>query len=1181
MCNGDNHHCPDWRHHLKLKKDQAIRSAKKAAKRKADRAAAKASRRPAEQCASCDGDDGDSAGRSAGRTVKPKRHFGDEPEETEQQKRVRLEEQLKETIEQLKVARAAAEATAVKENLATKAEQSRHRRMFGGPCTEATQQLYAAFEIDEHGLPRNKAAAERMAQREVAKVVGPLGALSTDQQAAVLTAAIKRPALREAANLAGIGQASFSERIVDRVKAAFASQGIKRGSLGADVEASVDSFLNLAAPTPNEEVMQRGKHAKKQKAAGGEAKVAAVVGAREWASELGLSLTTAWRRLKGAIERRAKLDEGEEDAYWTYYRERVGHGIDEETRKLVLDFYIGHPSIKRSPMKSDTLQMKDANGEKVLVAKLLSEVSLTDVFIDFEKKHPGLLKERAFRELRPPELRRMSRRQLDMCGCRWCIEMRLFQDALNAERAVLAIKHAAAPYTAPYTHDKPRAAAADATCGMVSNAAGACLGHAALRYASPPARGTEEGGWSKTYFSNSILQKLPYNAYHHLTLGSLDPTLASARRCTLGLCDKCGTAKMKTHPLEEDTSATAHMMRYHYYDTIETQTSYNTTSKHIKLVKSNPVPMGEFMKLYREKLAYYTYHAGMVRLTTAIRIERMGISPGDAALIIDYSEKLNKERNKKPQSQHWETTSMTIEVAVAEAWRLELDAAEVARIAARLLTAKGDERGKVLEEEKALGKRVYYHCSDYKPQVAAVTTHNMEIMLKEMLALGELKEGARGSGKGKGGTVWLKMDGCAKQYKCSKAMYLMCQLALRLDLTLDQMNEVTGHGKDEADGHGGVFKTWLTSKMLASDIVSGEIEAADVVDGELASFADKMCEVARQGLSELKPQQMNSKRARLSNLLQRVFKTYTEADICTPPEMAAMTAALSTGVPASMDSRMKATLAHNNYRADPELQREGQNKVIAARRLACACAGCRAHLQLPIANRYEPHDDCAWAAIFERLNDWKLVELKPVGEEGAAQQEEDDAMQLQDRTDDMAARCAPGEFLATRGKGEHAPDGYYVLRATSAPYELDETTTLHELLDDDGKPIVVEKGATVVDAVYLNKVPGGRELSGWYTPFALGDARGNVRVPTHMVLMAGFSMPAGTNVPGAKKWVDPTGRDPAYPGGPLSAKDKKAQGAWGLKFMRVDAVEKGAVVLPAETHASIMDELDTRAAARE
>ncbi len=172
------------------------------------------------------------------------------------------------------MALAAAEAAAVKENLATKAEQSRHAACRGAPCTEAAQRFYAAFEIDEHGFPRNKAAAERM----VAKVVGPLGSLSTDQQAAVLTAAIKRPALREAANRAGIGQASLGERIVDRVKSAFTSQGIKRGSLGADIEASVDSFFNLAPPTPNEEVMQRGKHAKKQKAAGGEAKVAPVVG---------------------------------------------------------------------------------------------------------------------------------------------------------------------------------------------------------------------------------------------------------------------------------------------------------------------------------------------------------------------------------------------------------------------------------------------------------------------------------------------------------------------------------------------------------------------------------------------------------------------------------------------------------------------------------------------------------------------------------------------------------------------------------------------------------------------------------------------------------------------------------------------------------------------------------------
>ena len=80
---------------------------------------------------------------------------------------------------------------------------------------------------------------------------------------------------------------------------------------------------------------------------------------------------------------------------------------------------------------------------------------------------------------------------------------------------------------------------------------------------------------------------------------------------------------------------------------------------------------------------------------------------------------------------------------------------------------------------------------------------------------------------------------------------------------------------------------------------------------------------------------MNSKRTGLSTLIARVFKTYSEKDISNPPEIDAMTAALARDAPAGADSRMKATLAHNNYRADPELQKEGSLKVIAVRRIAC------------------------------------------------------------------------------------------------------------------------------------------------------------------------------------------------------------------------------------------------------
>ena len=246
---------------------------------------------------------------------------------------------------------------------------------------------------------------------------------------------------------------------------------------------------------------------------------------------------------------------------------------------------------------------------------------------------------------------------------------------------------------------------------------------------------------------------------------------------------------------------------------------------------------------------------------------------GDITLIMDYSEKLNKMRSQQVQSQHWDTTAMTIEVAVAEGYKPELDVARLAEIKQKLSAAEPAERGRVLDELAALQKKVYYHCSSYKPQVAAVTTHNMEVMLKELQASGELAK--------QGGTVWLKTDGCAKQYKCGKAFYLLCKLAAKLNVTIDQMLEVTGHGKDEADGHGGVFKNWLLGEMRRADFsvsVAPCLEAADMVDGQMADVAEVLCAHARAGLTDLKPARslkpaMNSKRRAASNLKETSART--------------------------------------------------------------------------------------------------------------------------------------------------------------------------------------------------------------------------------------------------------------------------------------------------------------------
>ena len=141
-------------------------------------------------------------------------------------------------------------------------------------------------------------------------------------------------------------------------------------------------------------------------------------------------------------------------------------------------------------------------------------------------------------------------------------------------------------------------------------------------------------------------------------------------------------------------------------------------------------------------------------------------------------------------------------------------------------------------------------------------------------------------------------------------------------------------------------------------------------------------------------------------------------------------------------------------------------------------------------------------------------------------------------------------------------DGYYVARATSAAYTLPAETTLHELRDANGKPVVLPAGSSVVDAVYLNPVRGIKGTKQWYLPYDANDARGKVRVPTHFVLQAGFTMDAAPTPP----------RAPSKRHRELGGTSRK----WAPADAREAAASKGAVVLPDEAHEATMDELDVR-----
>ena len=59
--------------------------------------------------------------------------------------------------------------------------------------------------------------------------------------------------------------------------------------------------------------------------------------------------------------------------------------------------------------------------------------------------------------------------------------------------------------------------------------------------------------------------------------------------------------------------------------------------------------------------------------------------------------------------------------------------------------------------------------------------------------------------------MWDKTDGCAKQYRCYIAYYLMSYLSTSYQIVLDRAVDTPGHGKDVVDGFNAVHKRYLAT----------------------------------------------------------------------------------------------------------------------------------------------------------------------------------------------------------------------------------------------------------------------------------------------------------------------------------------------------------------------------------
>ena len=59
--------------------------------------------------------------------------------------------------------------------------------------------------------------------------------------------------------------------------------------------------------------------------------------------------------------------------------------------------------------------------------------------------------------------------------------------------------------------------------------------------------------------------------------------------------------------------------------------------------------------------------------------------------------------------------------------------------------------------------------------------------------------------------MWDQTDGCAKQYRCSIAYFLMSYFSKSYKIVLDRAVDTPGHRKDVVDGFNAVQKRYLAS----------------------------------------------------------------------------------------------------------------------------------------------------------------------------------------------------------------------------------------------------------------------------------------------------------------------------------------------------------------------------------
>ena len=261
--------------------------------------------------------------------------------------------------------------------------------------TTQTTTTMTAVCLDEHwtlnanGTMRTPLAQRIAKCRQVKPAVDIiLRAGNAVRQGALLRGVLDHPSMFSARKMAAID--SSKESAAEKYVVGQSARMMERnrntsklhGNTTTEKRDAVEVILAFSAPSPQ--------------------KTTSVPSRRDRARALGVPSSTLARVDARLIEKRRQLTTaGETGVHWALSKRKKGFSkIDEALRLLLVDAFNDHPHVIVSPNSKDTLQHKNADGEIVLVRKVLTQVSLGSIFSDIVREHPTIknrVGERAFR----------------------------------------------------------------------------------------------------------------------------------------------------------------------------------------------------------------------------------------------------------------------------------------------------------------------------------------------------------------------------------------------------------------------------------------------------------------------------------------------------------------------------------------------------------------------------------------------------------------------------------------------------------------------------------------------------------------------------------------------------------------------------------------------------------------